>query len=220
MRSIKMPPCQSSCPLPVDEISAETGDNDLHPLKTNSTVNITDGTVAKEEPNSATNSPACPRVSFADVHQVHFVLGLEEYTSLEHKCTWPSPYEIYQSKFHMDQLITRLLRGKPCTKDMTYRGLEAWTPSGAERLREMTSEVKRVVMEEQNRQRELELCDPEVLATRSASISVACQQRALERAEADAHEVQLYSASDDAKSKRMLHGAKKRWSLLVFKERS
>ena len=213
-----MPPYQSACP--VNEVSAEPGSTDLLSVETENCIFNPMDTDGKEGPNEVNPTHTCRRVTFADAHQVHSVLGLEEYTLQEHKGTWPSPYEMYQSKIHTGNLISRLKKGKPCKKEMTYRGLELWTPFRAERLREITSEVQRVVMEEQNRQRELAFHDPEALAARSASISAMSQQRALDLANQDEHEARLCSESDNAKDKSTQQGTRRRWSLSLYKKRS
>jgi hypothetical protein len=213
--TITMPPYQSGCL--VNEISKEeTGNTELlPPVKTDH--HDTDG---NDKPSNGTGHPPCRRVSFTDVDQVHSVLSLKEYTFLEHKATWIMTYEMYQSKSHVDQQMSRLLNGQPCkNKEMTYRGLENLTPSGAEQLRERSSAVRRVVMEEQHQQRQLAFCDPEALAASSASISAMSQQLALDVAKADEQEVPPFSASDKAKSKGMLHRRKNWWSLSVHKTR-
>jgi hypothetical protein len=91
----------------------------------------------------------------------------------------------------MEQVMARLEKGKPCKKKgMTYRGLEQWTVAGTERMQEITAQVRKAVLDEQSQQRERKAFDPEVLASRSASLSVASQQRAIELAKADEEEVQ------------------------------
>lgn len=203
-----MPPYQSGC-LRHDS-STEASCTDLSLEKTDVDGSSTELTQDNEDRGSDTGSRTCRRVSFAEGHQVHSVLGLVDYTFLEHKGTWPSPYEMYQSKFHHDKIMSRIQRGKPCKKEMTYRGLEHWFASGPERLQEITTKVKKVVMEEQKRQRELEYNDPEALATRCASITAVCQQQALELANEDEQEVRLD----------MQRCPKKRWSLSLSRRRS
>jgi hypothetical protein len=208
-----MPPYQSS--YPINEITEETCSIDLLPVKKD----FTDG-ISHSIDNASSDFPSRRRVTFADVDQVHSVLSREEYTELEHRSTWVSTYENCQSEFHRDEQISLLSHGKPCKSDMTYRGLERLTPSGAEHYREIALEVRRVVMEEQLRQKALQIYDPEALAIRSSSISVVSQQQARDLAKQDEQDVQPFSSSDRAKRKGMLKARTRWWSLSVSKTRS
>ena len=198
-----MPPYQSStCQITVvdENVTEDRSINFVSTTHESSLTDKNDTTSTTEEELDCESSPpvagttrpaACRhRVSFDDAHRVHTVPSHEDYTYMERKSTWCSPYELLQSKFNMEKSLTRLEKGKPCKKEMTYRGLDQWTPAGTKRLQESATEVKRVVMHEQNRQRELQRYDPEAIASRCSSVSAVSVQRAIELAKEDEEEIQ------------------------------
>lgn len=182
-----MPPHELSCQI--DDVS----------LEERSTLSINN--FPKDQDCDSVVSPCSSRrVSFAAHTEVHEVMSHEDYTYMERKSSWRTPYEEYQSKFNLDKVVTRIQQGKPCKGDMTYRGLEQYFRSGDQGMHLNSREILKAVLNEQNRQRQLESCDPEAIASVSASLSEKCRLRALELAKDDERQVQ--TLLDAARSKR------------------
>lgn len=182
-----MPPHELSCQI--DDVS----------LEDRSTLSINN--FAKDEDCDSVVSPCVSRsVSFAAQTEVHEVMSHEDYTYLERKSSWRTPYELYQSKFNMDKVVARIQQGKACKGDMTYRGLEQFTLSGDQGMHLKSRELLKAVLNEQTRQRQLGSCDPEAIASVSTSFSEKCRLRALELARDD--ELAVLSQLDAERAKR------------------
>ena len=187
-----MPPHQAS--YEIDEVSVEFGSS--LPVDNWQKDGECDST------SKSVDSPCLSRcVSFVEDIQVHSIMSHEDYTFMERKSSWRSPYEVHQSKFHFDKVVSRIQQGKPCKGDMTYRGLEQFCPSGDQGLHINSRELVKAVLNEQKRLMELESCDPEAIASVSIAISERCRLRALELAKEDECEVQSILEAERPKRK-------------------
>ena len=137
----------------------------------------------------------CSRVKFADDVQVHRGLGRHQYSRGERKACWYSQQDLSKSSLDRTKVVACLANGDTCSKsrpdeEMTLRGLEPWTESGAQQLSTLNRQVTSVVLYEQLRQRILKLQDPEMLATKYQAVTKWSTMKALDLAKTDEQEAQ------------------------------
>jgi hypothetical protein len=170
-------------------------------------------------------------VSFAAHSKVHSVLSRDDYTWTERSACWYTRRDLQQSSTHRSKMVARLENGKPCKnkKEMTYRGLETWTRSGADQVRLKYLEVVDIVLSEQFRQRQLKLHDPERLASQCLASTIWSTLSAIEMGKADEKEAREILSKEDVmawangtKGKPMLptSGRTSRWPFKVLQRNS
>eukprot|EP00934_Nitzschia_sp_Nitz4_P006213 Nitzschia sp. Nitz4//scaffold139_size61406//47073//48035//NITZ4_006465-RA/size61406-processed-gene-0.71-mRNA-1//1//CDS//3329535867//6203//frame0 len=114
-------------------------------------------------------------------HQVHEIMNLASYKTSEKKHYWYSPKDMAKMTAEREKVLARLEQGKPCksatyhTVDeehpiegwvipMSYRGLDCWTYEGSQNLDKRISRVISAVMDEQDRQWQVDDDDSDLIA--------------------------------------------------------
>lgn len=112
---------------------------------------------------------------------------------------------------------------------MTYRGLETWTRSGADQVRQKYLEVVDIVLSEQYRQRQLNLHQPERIATQCLASTIWSTLSAMEIGKADEKEAEEIARKDGVMSWRnatkgmpvpVTLGRNSRWPFKVLQRNS
>jgi hypothetical protein len=133
------------------------------------------------------------RVEFEDVVKKHAVIGLSEYSSLEHSACWYSKSEKNQMNEEREKIVARLELDRLCknnpVNEMSYRYLDCWTIAGSKELTASINQVLTAVLDEQDLQWGLGLDDADRIASKSLEVTGTTQDRALKIAQEDEREV-------------------------------
>ena len=130
------------------------------------------------------------RVRFAENHQRHEILSLDDFSTAEIASSWYSSKEKKAISAERTKMLARLEQGKLCNEDeATYRGLECWTTTGADDLSYNINRVIQAVIQEQQRQWTAGLnLDAKLIASKSQAVTYLSLQRAFELAQTDESE--------------------------------
>ena len=132
-------------------------------------------------------------VKFESTADVRYTLNLDDYSDEEIFASWfdPVEYAIILSK--LDKSVTKLQDGKSFhEKKHTSVGLESITEEGYRNTQRNRRKAYKVVLVEQQAQRELGMNDASFLAALYNKIAAPCLQEAQERAATYQQEIQRY----------------------------
>lgn len=130
------------------------------------------------------------KVRFADDVDVKATISRSGYTSEEVNACWFNGNDYERIRFSCFAII-EMTENKTITQKYCTWGLEALTSIGRVKRRCNKGEAVECVLEEQRRQYDEDVCDPERIASLYRGVvSERCQREAHERANLDALEVQ------------------------------
>ena len=129
------------------------------------------------------------KLRFAVAIHKRDTLSLDDYTEQEFNSCWYSPEEKRKKTRQREKIVSRMEAGKlPKNKSMTYRGLEAWTQDGSDKLEKHIGRCIDAVMDEQDLQWSTNKDNYERIAAVSRLVSYQSTELALERAAVDEFE--------------------------------
>jgi hypothetical protein len=111
------------------------------------------------------------RVSFKSEIHVQSTLNREDYTLEEAGGSWFSAAEKVKMFLYHDKTVQRMESGKRSKKNSSYRGLENFSKANASELEIVIHACVDAVMDEQEKQWKLDVCDWERFAAVSREVS-------------------------------------------------
>ena len=144
-------------------------------------------------------SAKSPRVRFLprSTYNVLTTMSLEDYTDEEKFLCFYSRAEYAKMTERSLKMLQRMEQGKPCKRNDSYRGLEGWTENGSRLLERDIELVLEVVGEEQERQWEQNIYDPEAIAEVCRAMTHTTKLMAIHLALADETEIKDYMGTDN-----------------------
>lgn len=119
------------------------------------------------------SSPTRKRVSFNETSRGRIGLSREEYTDDEVKSYWYRGHEYATMRGKCSQILIKAISGD--NHRYCIRGLEHLVPEAAEERKTLITKANNAVLLEQDKQRLLEINDPEAIALKYQQAALKCQ---------------------------------------------